>query len=100
MSIILGPTAERLSTRWTDAAQYGEGFWPNHPACGGDWSRGLQNAEPGLYRAAHRERLLADHPEVAHRHLEGLNHYTVVMSERGARQLAPLVQSAIAAVDA
>lgn len=157
VSIILGPTAERLSKRWTDVPEYVEGFWRNHPAFRDEWSevleryiaydlvpdgellrpatsyqttvedtidlnlgtalseavaaiahptlfvtvpRGLQNEEPGLYPPAHRERLLADHPEVAHRHLDGLNHYTVVMSERGARQLAPLVQSAIAAVGA
>lgn len=152
VSVILGPTADRLSKRWKDAGEYTAVFWREHPAFAGDWSadleryiaydlvpdgdrfrpatsyqttvedtidlnlgsalpnalaalshqtlfvtvpRGLQNEEPGLYPPAHRERLLAQYPMITHRHVGGLNHYTIVMSPRGARELAPLVHSAI-----
>ncbi|WP_147037853.1 alpha/beta fold hydrolase [Microbacterium aerolatum] len=157
VSIILGPTADRLSKRWQDVDEYTEVFWRHHPAFEADWSpaleryiaydllpdgerfrpatgyqtaaedtadlnlgtaladalahlahptlfvtvpRGLQNEEPGLYPPAHRDRLLAEHPEISHRHIDGLNHYTIVMSDRGAAALAPLVQSAIGVVGA
>lgn len=53
--------------------------------------RGLQNEVPGLYPPAHLAKLLAASPSIEHEHLEDLNHYTVVMSERGAAQLAPHV---------
>lgn len=152
VSIILGPTADRLSKRWTDAGEYTEVFWRHHPAFAGDWSadleryvaydlvpdgdrfrpatsyqttvedtidlnlgsalpnalaalshqtlfvtvpRGLQNEEPGLYPPAHRKRLLAAYPYIAHQHVDRLNHYTIVMSQRGAKELAPLVRSEI-----
>lgn len=152
VSIILGPTADRLSKRWTSLEEYTEVFWRNHPAFEADWSddleryiaydlvpdcdglrpatsyqttvedtidlnlgtelidavtalshptlfitvpRGLQNEQPGLYPTAHRENLLAAHPDIRHLHLDGLNHYTVVMSERGALALAPLVREEI-----
>ena len=57
--------------------------------------RGLQNEEPGLYAPAHITRLLRDFPQVEHEHLDDLNHYTVVMSQRGAQALAPLVRSGL-----
>lgn len=152
VSLILGPTADRLAKRWNDVDEYIEAFWRHHPAFESDWSaaleryiaydlvpdgdrfrpatsaqttvedtidlnlgsalpealaalsqptllitvpRGLQNEEPGLYPVAHRERLLAAHPEIVHRHIDGFNHYTIVMSDHGAQALAPLVQSAI-----
>lgn len=157
VSIILGPTADRLSKRWQDVDEYTEVFWRHHPAFEADWSpaleryiaydllpdgerfrpatsyqtaaedtadlnlgtaladalahlahptlfvtvpRGLQNEEPGLYPPTHRDRLLAEHAEISHRHIDGLNHYTIVMSDRGAAALAPLVQSAIGVVGA
>lgn len=53
--------------------------------------RGLQNETPGLYSPAHLKRLLAAFPQVQHVALGDLNHYTVVMSRRGAELLAPLV---------
>lgn len=109
VSLILGPTAERLSKRWESAAEYTEVFWRHHPAFEGDWStaleeyiaypRGLQNEEPGLYPPNHRERLLREYSQLAHRHLEGLNHHTVVMSQRGAAALGPLGPLVHAAVD-
>lgn len=157
VSVILGPTADRLSRRWKDADEYIEAFWRHHPAFEDDWSealeryiaydllpdgdayrpatsyqitaedtidlnlgtaltdalaalthatmfitvpRGLQNEEPGLYPPAHRERVLAQHPEIRHHHIEGVNHYTIVMGDRGAREIAPLVQTVIGVVDA
>lgn len=54
--------------------------------------RGLQNETPGLYPPAHLERLLGEYPQLRHEHLDGLNHYTVVMSARGAAALAELVR--------
>ncbi|MGM7666047.1 alpha/beta fold hydrolase [Microbacterium sp. A93] len=149
VSLILGPTADRLSRRWTSVADYTDGFWRHHPAFQDDWSEeleqyiaydlhpdgdqyrpatsyqttvedtidlnlgsaltealavlrhptlfitashGLQNEEPGLYSAAHRAKLLAAYPAIRHQHLDGLNHYTVVMSARGAKGLSPLLR--------
>ena len=57
--------------------------------------RGLQNETPGLYPPAHLARQLAQFPQVHHVALEDLNHYTVVMSARGAAVLAPLVEQEI-----
>ena len=54
--------------------------------------RGLQNEEPGLYAPAHLQRLLDAFPQVKHVHLDDLNHYTIVMSTRGAAGLAPLLE--------
>lgn len=55
--------------------------------------RGLKNEEPGLYAPAHLQRLLAAFPQVRHVRLDDLNHYTVVMSSRGAGMLAPLLRA-------
>jgi len=55
--------------------------------------RGLQNETPGLYAPAHLQKLLETFPQVRHVTLADLNHYTVVMSRRGAEVLAPLVQA-------
>lgn len=153
VAAILGPTAERLATRWRDASAYTDGFWRTHPAFREDWSleleeyiaydlapdgdayrpatsyrttvedtvdmntgaalpaalaglrhptllltvpRGLQNETPGLYPAAHLETLLRDHPGIRHVALPDLNHYTVVMSARGARALGPYLRAEIA----
>ncbi|MBY6060892.1 alpha/beta hydrolase [Microbacterium esteraromaticum] len=54
--------------------------------------RGLQNETPGLYAPAHLADLLQRYPAVDHVHLDDLNHYTVVMSPRGAIALAHLVR--------
>lgn len=54
--------------------------------------RGLQNETPGLYAPAHLQKLLGTFPQVRHVRLEDLNHYTVVMSRRGADLLTPLVR--------
>lgn len=55
--------------------------------------RGLQNETPGLYAPAHLQKLLETSPQVRHMALDDLNHYTVVMSHRGAEVLAPLVRA-------
>jgi pimeloyl-ACP methyl ester carboxylesterase len=55
--------------------------------------RGLQNETPGLYAPAHLQALLEAFPQVRHVALDDLNHYTVVMSQRGAELLAPLVRA-------
>lgn len=64
-----------------------------HPALFVTVPRGLQDEEPGLYAPAHLERLLASVPGVRHTRLDALNHYTVVMSRRGATALAPLLHA-------
>ncbi|WP_256971563.1 alpha/beta hydrolase [Microbacterium esteraromaticum] len=38
VSLILGPTAERLSRRWESVEQYTAEFWRDHPAFVDDWS--------------------------------------------------------------
>lgn len=55
--------------------------------------RGLQNETPGLYGPAHLRQLLESFRQVRHIALDDLNHYTVVMSGRGADVLAPLVEA-------
>lgn len=50
--------------------------------------RGLANESPGLYPPEHLARLLRLYPSVRHAALEDLNHYTVIMSNRGANALA------------
>lgn len=42
VSAILGPTAERLSRRWTDVEDYIAGFWREHPAFAEAWSEELE----------------------------------------------------------
>lgn len=60
--------------------------------------RGLQNEEPGLYAPDHVAALLASYPAVRHERWEGLNHYTVVMSEPGARRVAAAVREELSAL--
>lgn len=55
--------------------------------------RGLQDEVPGLYAPAHLDRLLGAYPAVRHERLNELNHYTVVMSARGAHALGALVRA-------
>lgn len=58
--------------------------------------RGLQDEPPGLYAPEHLARVLAAHPEIAHERLEGLNHYTIVMSPAGAAVVAAVVREELA----
>ncbi|WP_237739320.1 alpha/beta fold hydrolase [Microbacterium yannicii] len=67
-----------------------------HPARLLTVSRGLQDDPPGLYAPDHLKRVLADRPGVAHQRLEGLNHYTIVMSPAGADAVAAVVRDELA----
>ncbi len=53
---------------------------------------GLQNEPPGLYPADHLVDVLAALPQVRHMRLDDLNHYTVVMSARGAKIVGAIVR--------
>ncbi|SLM95005.1 alpha/beta fold hydrolase [Brevibacterium yomogidense] len=57
--------------------------------------RGLQNEVPGLYPPGYVEGLLAQHPVLEHHRFEELNHYSVVMTERGAAVLGGPLREAI-----
>lgn len=59
--------------------------------------RGLQNETPGLYAPAHRDELKKSLEHIRFTELDDLNHYTVVMSERGAAALAPIIMAELAA---
>ncbi|MFE1663689.1 alpha/beta fold hydrolase [Microbacterium sp. P02] len=63
-----------------------------HPAILLTVPRGLQDQVPGLYAPEHLARVLAASPGVRHRRLDDLNHYTVVMSARGAAAVATTVR--------
>lgn len=58
--------------------------------------RGLQNETPGLYSPEQIARLEESLPTVRFRFVEDLNHYTVVMSERGASAIAPIIAAELA----
>lgn len=58
--------------------------------------RGLQDEEPGLYAPAYIEQLCAAHPALDHRRFDDLNHYTLVMSERGATLLGGMLREVLA----
>ncbi|MGN8552816.1 UNVERIFIED_CONTAM: alpha/beta hydrolase [Microbacterium sp. SLM126] len=150
---ILGPTAARLSMRFSGPGEYLD-FWRAHPAFREDWTpeleaylsydlvadddgayrpatsyrttaadtvdlttgtalpdalaglrhptrvltvpRGLQNEEPGLYATAHLARVLAANPTVSHERVEGVNHYTIVMSPAGADAVARVIREELA----
>lgn len=53
--------------------------------------RGLLDEEPGLYPPSHLDTVLSRWPGIAHERHQGLNHYTVVMSDAGADLLARVV---------
>lgn len=57
--------------------------------------RGLQNETPGLYAPDHLARVLAGHPTIAHRRIDGFNHYTIVMSPQGADVTAAEIADAV-----
>lgn len=60
--------------------------------------RGLLDETPGLYAPEHLERLLAAHPDIRHERVADRNHYTIVMSERGADAVAPAILEELEAV--
>lgn len=57
--------------------------------------RGLMNEVPPLYPDAAREHWLAQHPELELAEVGDVNHYTIVMHERGIRAVAPVVDRAL-----
>lgn len=59
--------------------------------------RGLQDEEPGLYAPAHLESVLAANPSVRHERVDGVNHYTIVMSPSGADAVARVARDELAA---
>ncbi|MET0296461.1 MAG: alpha/beta fold hydrolase [Microbacterium sp.] len=67
-----------------------------HPARLITASRGLQDEEPGLYAPDHLHRMLAASPGIEHLRVDGLNHYTIVMSPAGADVVAPVVLDELA----
>ncbi|MCR2825321.1 hypothetical protein [Microbacterium sp. zg.Y909] len=58
--------------------------------------RGLRDDLPGLYPRVHLQPLLERMPQVRHRRIEGFNHYTIVLSGRGAAAVAGHVREALA----
>ncbi|ALJ20038.1 alpha/beta fold hydrolase [Microbacterium sp. No. 7] len=68
-----------------------------HPADLITVPRGLQDETPGLYPPAHRDALRERYPELRQLELPDLNHYTVVMSERGAEQIVGRIRERLAA---
>lgn len=57
--------------------------------------RGLFDQTPGLYAPERIPSLLAAYPGVTHEQIDDVNHYTIVMGEQGARQIVPIVRSAL-----
>lgn len=53
---------------------------------------GLQGQAPGLYAGEHLARILPRFPHLGHVRLDGLNHYTMVMSRPGAAALGALLR--------
>ncbi|GAA1962014.1 hypothetical protein GCM10009816_24830 [Microbacterium aquimaris] len=70
----------------------------SHPTVFLSVPRGLQNEEPGLYPPAHLDTVLAAHPDIEHRRVDGFNHYTVVMSDAGADVVAGILRAELALV--
>ncbi|USQ77664.1 alpha/beta fold hydrolase [Ornithinimicrobium cryptoxanthini] len=58
--------------------------------------RGLMDEVPPLYPDSAREHWVAAHPEVRMVAVEDVNHYTIVMLQRGVDQVIPLVREALA----
>ena len=56
-----------------------------------DWitvALGLRNEPPGLYSSSDASRLTAEYPALSSARWEGLNHYSLVMSDEGAGRVA------------
>jgi pimeloyl-ACP methyl ester carboxylesterase len=60
--------------------------------------RGLLDQVPALYADDRLPGLLADHPGVEHLAVDDVNHYTIVLSERGADAVAAVVQDQLSAL--
>lgn len=51
---------------------------------------------PPLYPSAAREKWTAEHPGVRLAEVPDVNHYTIVMSDAGARAVEPVLREALA----
>jgi len=71
-----------------------------HPTLFLTAERGLLDQVPPLYDPARVPSLLATHPGLRHEHLDDVNHYTIVLSERGADAVADAIRDELALVDA
>ncbi len=60
--------------------------------------RGLLDETPGLYEAGRLAELLEDFDRISARQVEGVNHYTITMGEKGAAAVAGAVRTELAAV--
>lgn len=69
-----------------------------HPATWLTAPRGLMNEEPPLYPPAAREQWAGAHPELQVAEVQDVNHYTIVMLERGIAQVVPHVERALSAM--
>lgn len=58
--------------------------------------RGLQDEVPGLFSDARVSELMRKYPGIVHDEIDDVNHYTIVMSERGASELGQIVRAEIA----
>ena len=61
--------------------------------------RGLLDQLPALYSAERLPGLLETYPRLRHEAIGGVNHYTIVLSERGADAVASAVRGELAAAD-
>lgn len=59
--------------------------------------RGLMDEVPPLYPQAARDHWTTQHPDIVVADVEDVNHYTIVMLERGMEQVVPHVRDALAA---
>ncbi len=59
--------------------------------------RGLLDETPGLYEAGRLAELLEGVEEISAREVEGVNHYTITMGEKGAAAVAEAVRAELAA---
>ncbi|USQ81813.1 alpha/beta hydrolase [Ornithinimicrobium faecis] len=66
-----------------------------HPASWLLAPRGLMDEVPPLYPQWAREHWIAAHPQLAVSEVEDVNHYTIVMLERGMSQVVPHVRAAL-----
>lgn len=66
-----------------------------HPATWLLAPRGLMDEVPPLYPQWAREHWIAAHPQLAVSEVEDVNHYTIVMLERGMSQVVPHVRAAL-----
>ncbi len=58
--------------------------------------RGLRDESPGLYAPEHLQRMLQRYPVVRHAALQGLNHYTVLLSASGAAAVGEVLRAELA----